>query len=338
MKKLSIVDIAKQLNTSVTTVSFVINGKAEEMRISEPVVKKVMQLVKESGYKPNQLAQSFRTGKTKTIGLMLENIADPFFAQIAKHIEDAAYEKGYKIIHVSTDNNTDKAKELIKVFRQRKVDGFIITPPIGIEDDLLLLLKDNYPFILFDRYFSMLKTNYVGIDNFQSSLNAVEHLIQNGYKRTAMITIISEQTQMMERRRGYEKAMDKHGLLPSILEIPLHTKHEDIVSQLLRFFEANPKVDAIFVGTNYLAIRALEALKIKKIRIPDDVAVIAYDDHDLFRLYTPSITAVAQPVEAMSKQLVIKILQQIDGNEKDLGDQIIIPANLIVRESSIRNT
>jgi LacI family transcriptional regulator len=336
MKKKSIVDIARHLNTSVTTVSFVINGKAKEMRISKSLEKKISDYVKESGYKPNELAQSFRTGKTKTIGLMLENIADPFFAQIAKHIEDNAYGVGYKIIYCSTDNNTEKAKELIKIFRQRKVDGFIITPPVGIEEDIKSLLKDSYPVILFDRFFENIEANFVGIDNFENSYDATKHLIDNGYKNIALITIVSPQTQMIDRTKGYQKAMAESHIKDCLLEIPFHTSHEDIIEQITLFLKERRDINGVFIATNYLAIRALEAIKNLKLKIPQDIAIIAYDDHDLFRLYTPSITAVAQPVETMSKKLVDILLDQL--HKKGAGStpvKTIVPANLIVRESSV---
>ena len=142
-KVFSIIDIAKQLNISQTTVSFVVNGKAKEKRISNELSEKVLKFVAKVGYKPNLLARSLRTGKTNMIGLMVENIANPFFANLARLIEDNAYKKGYKILYCSTDNNSTKAWDLIQLFRDRHVDGYIIAPTEAIEEDIKSLANEG---------------------------------------------------------------------------------------------------------------------------------------------------------------------------------------------------
>src|SRR5215210_9582258 len=127
-KKISIHDIARHCNVSSTTVSFVLNNKAGENKIRKEVVDKILDYVKEVNYTPNHVAKSLRTGKTRIIGMLVEGISDPFFAAIAKGIEQRAYKLGYKIFFASTDNDTSKAKDLIKVFRERQVDAYIIAP------------------------------------------------------------------------------------------------------------------------------------------------------------------------------------------------------------------
>ena len=149
----SIKDIASALNVSVTTVSFIINGKAKEKRISEKVTKKVLAYIDEINYKPNQLAQSLRTGQSKIIVFMVEDISNYFFARLARIIEDIAYEKGYKVLFCSNDNEDKKSEELIALFKDRQVDGYIIIPSSGIKGTIKNLLDENIPLILFDRYF-----------------------------------------------------------------------------------------------------------------------------------------------------------------------------------------
>ncbi|RZL17777.1 MAG: LacI family transcriptional regulator, partial [Pedobacter sp.] len=183
MKTLSIKDIAVKAGVSITTVSFIINGKAKEKSISEAVIKKVEEIIKESGYKPNQIARSLRTGNSNIIGLIIEDISNSFFSRIARLIEDKAYKKGYKIIYSSTENNVEKAKELINMFKSRKVDGYIISPTKGIEDDIKVLLADNKPVILFDRNLSELETHYVGADHFKASYQSIESFIKKGKKQ-----------------------------------------------------------------------------------------------------------------------------------------------------------
>jgi len=336
-KKLSITDIARQLEISITTVSFILNGKAEEKRISKDVTEKVLNLVAELNYKPNQLAQSLRTGKTHIIGLIVEDIAGSFFANVARLIEENAYKNGYRIIYCSTENKTNKAKELINMFRDRHVDGYIINPSEGIEDDIASLLQEGLPVVLFDRYLPKLPTNYVVIDNYSGTFNAANHLLQQGFSNIAFLTIDSEQTQMEERYNGYERAMKMHNKQKFVKQIGYYDERESVVQQIIDFIKENPAVDAIIFATNYLSIYGLEALKQLKLNIPNDIGVVSFDDHEFFKLYSPTITAIAQPVEEISRQ-VIKILINnltFSGN-KWMEQTVVLPSDLIVRESSIK--
>jgi LacI family transcriptional regulator len=198
-KKTSIVDIANALNISKTTVSFILNGRDKEKRISQELVVRVLKYVKEVGYRPNSLAKSLRTGKSKIIGLMVEDISNPFFANIARLIEDRAYEKGYRIIYCSTDNDTRKTQDLITMFRDRHVDGYIMAPPRNIEEDVTDLINGGFPVVMFDRYLPDIDTDYVVIDNQFSTYNATRHLIEQGYKNIAYISFSSKQIQVEDQ-------------------------------------------------------------------------------------------------------------------------------------------
>jgi LacI family transcriptional regulator len=219
MKKKSISDIAKELEISVTTVSFIINGKAEEKRISQKLTQRVLKYIEEVGYRPNPLAQSLRTGKTNTIGLMVENIANPFFGKIARKIEEEAYKNGYRILYCSTDNDTEKTKDLIQMFRERQVDGYIISPPKGIEEDIASLITRGIPVVAFDRKLENLGIDCVLIENYAGTYNATKHLIQN-YTNIGFITLDSEQTQMIDRLSGYLQAIEDNRLTSFVNKIP----------------------------------------------------------------------------------------------------------------------
>ena len=337
-KKLLISDIAKQLDVSITTVSFILNGKAEEKRISKGVVEKVTKLVEELDFKPNQLAKSLRTGKTHIIGLFVEDIANPFFANVARLIEENAYKRGYKIFYCSTENKPAKTKELIAMFRERYVDGYIITPSEGIEEEVNALLKSNLPVVLFDRYLPDLDVDYVVVDNLNGTFQATNHLFEEGYKQVAFVTIESGQTQMQERLNGYEKAIADQQKVNQILEVKFQDSREEVVARIIDFIRGT-QVDAIVFGTNYLGLYGLEAIRKLKISIPDQIGVVSFDDHDLFRLYTPAITAIAQPIEEISKQVMDILLAQLTSKNfyhaKELHS-VKIPAKLIIRESSSR--
>lgn len=334
-RRIAISDIAKQLNVSVTTVSFILNGKAAEKRISKNLTKKVQKFASDIGYVPNQLAKSLRTGKTNIIALIVEDISNPFFASIARLIEENADKKGYKIIYCSSESNTLKTRELIKVFRERQVDGYIITPVPGIEEDLKALLNEQFPVILFDRFLPELKTDYVVVDNMVSTCNAITHLLAQGFRNIGFVTLSSEQTQMAGRLEGYKKAMRESGRKPFVKKVDFQDDHEKIVQQIADFLGSKKELDAVFFATNYLGISGLEAIRRLQLSIPSNLGVISFDDHDLFRLYTPTITVVAQPVEEMSRNIINLLLHQLD--EKGDGTEsagIVLPGTLIVREST----
>ncbi|HYF68255.1 MAG TPA: substrate-binding domain-containing protein [Ohtaekwangia sp.] len=338
-KKVVISDIAKKLGVSITTVSFILNGKAKEKRISESVTKEVTMLIEELGYKPDALAKSLRTGKTNVIGLIVEDISNPFFSGTARLIEENAYKHGYRILYCSTENKVDKTKELIRMFRERKVDGYIITPAEGVEEDVAILLKNNLPVVLFDRYFPGLETNYVVIDNYNAVYDATIHLYDQGFSNIGFVTIESIQTQMQERLNGYMKAQEKFRKEPLVEEVSFSDDYSEMVRAIAQFIERNPQMDAIMFGTNYLGVRGLAALKALNINIAEKMGVVSFDDHEIFGLYSPSITAIAQPIEEISRQLIKILLEQLDSSTPSgitSLSKLNLKADLIVRDSTRR--
>jgi len=331
-KALSIKDIALEAGVSITTVSFILNGKAKEKAISEVVTKKVEKIIKDLGYKPNQLARSLRTGNSNIIGLIVEDISNPFFATIAKMIEYKAYKKGYKIIYSSTENEVDKAKDLINMFKSRKVDAYIISPIKGIEDDIKALMNDHKTVVLFDRDLDGVNIDYVGVDHFKASADAILSLINNGKKNIALVTIDLDVKQITDRQAGYQQVLEEHQLFNEklVLKIPFNQNEAETEQQIKQLFAAN-KVDAVLFATNYLAISGLMALREAAIKIDKDFEVIAYDDHIVFKLLTPQISAVEQPLEEIADKIIDLVLSRLSTKEKKMPQQVIFPAKLILR-------
>ncbi|GAA3959021.1 LacI family DNA-binding transcriptional regulator [Mucilaginibacter dorajii] len=336
-KKLSIVDIANELNVSKTTISFILNGRAQEKRISNELVERVMKYVAEVGYKPNSLAKSLRTGKSNTIGLMVEDISNPFFASIARLIEDRAYKNGYKIIYCSTDNDTSKTQDLIGMFRDRHVDGYIMAPPEGIEEDIESLIKDGMPVVLFDRHLPGVKTDFIEIDNLFSTYNATKHLIEQGFKNIAFVTFASHQTQMVDRVKGYEDAVKSDGLKSTVKEIVFNQDEEQIMVPLRDFFKENPNIDAILFGTNHIGTCGLKVMNELGKKAPTDIAVISFDDYDVFKLHSPPVTAIAQPVEAIADNVITVLLEKLNDRSSSAKPQsIVLKTDLRIRNSSLK--
>ena len=338
MKKLSIADIAKALNISKTTVSFILNKRAAEKRISPQLVEKVEAFIKEVGYKPNPIAKSLRTGKTNIIGLMVENIADPFFAAIARHVENKAYQNGYKILYCSTDNNTEKTKELLEMFRERNVDGCIIAPPVGVEKEISYLLDSGMPVVFFDRHLEGIQTDQVEVNNYESIYDATRLLIREGYQQIGFITFHSPQTQMQGRLEGYRAAIRQAGLKEYILEIQFHPDETRIIQPIVAFIQQHKMMDAVLFSAIQAGTNGLKAFQQLGTNVPEDLAVIAFDDCDLFELYHPSITAIHQPIDQIAAATIDLLLQRINKTSPEGAYQkISIPTGFTLRNSSKRS-
>ena len=336
-KRISIHDIAKQLNISATTVSFVLNGKAAEKRISPAQENKILAYVKEVGYQPNMVAKSLRTGKSKIIGMLVEDISDPFFSSIARIIEINIYKFGYKIFFSSTENETERAKALINIFKERQVDAYIIAPTPGLEAEIQGLLNDHSPVVLFDRFFPELQTHNIIVNNFDGAYQAVHHFIENGFKNIGLVTLVSDQTQMTDRLHGYKKAMEENGLKTFIIKIPYNLNETTIKQHIEKFIAGNREMDAILFATNYLAVAGIKAISELKLKIPANLAVIGFDDNTHFALFSPSITAIAQPVQEISEQVINKLMKLLEpSNTKTEPETNVLPVTLVVRESSVK--
>ncbi|MBF4465018.1 LacI family DNA-binding transcriptional regulator [Flavobacterium sp. LC2016-12] len=336
-KPVSIRNIADELKISVTTVSFVLNGKAKEKHISKELTKKVLDYAKLINYRPNQIAQSLRTGKSKILVFMMEDISNNFFSKLARIFEDIAYDKGYKVIFCSNENDDEKSNELITLFNFRQVDGFIIVPSPGIKDTIENLINDNIPVILLDRFFEGLDCNSVVIDNEQASFDATLHLIQNKFKNIGFITTASDQTQMLGRLSGYDKAVSQNNLKSITLQIPYSEINKGKSKEYIKeFLDQNPDLDAVFFATNYLAQSGLEVFKVKNPKLINEIGIIAFDDNDMFKIYDPAITSVYQPLNEISTALMDVMLPLL--KKKDVAEithQIVLKTELIVRESSL---
>jgi LacI family transcriptional regulator len=334
LKPFSIKDIAKKANASITTVSFVINGKAKEKGISDALIKTVEQVVKDYGYKPNEIAQSLRTGQSKIIGLIVEDISNPFFSSIARFIEDMAYLKGYKIIYSSTDNNLDKAKELITTYKLRKVDAYIIAPPpSGIENTIQSLIDERKPVVLFDRNLPSLNLNFVGVNHFDGTYEATKALVGQGKSNIAFVTVDLDVKQIDDRLEGYRQALTGLNIPYNnnlILKVPFNQDQALTILQIKNLF-TNQQINGVLFATNYLAISGLKALKEIKGPINKEISVIAYDDHEAFELHTPCVSTIKQPLKEIAQAAIQSILDQLSAKDAVPNQQIIFSTQLIIR-------
>jgi LacI family transcriptional regulator len=335
MPNILLKDIALEAGVSVTTVSFVLNGKAKEKRISADIIQKVEQLIEVRNFKPNAFAKGLRTGKTTTIALIVEDIGNFFFGNVAKTIELVAYKKGYKVLFASTDNDDNKANELLAIMKNQRVDGLIIIPTAGMKQSIVQLMQKKIPFVLFDRYFPDIDTNYVVLDNYQGAYDLTQNIIEKGYRKIGFVTIQSNMTQMVERKAGYQKCLLDNGIPfdeMRMIEFFFSAEAQIDMADLTRFFKS-ADLDAVFFATNYLGICGLECMQNLDIAIPENMGVASFDDHDLFRLYSPSISVVAQPVEDLANKAIDLLLLLLSAPQTEEKRQIRVPAQLLIRKS-----
>ncbi len=338
MKKVSLKEIAGLAGVSASTVSLILNGKAREMRISSALEKKVTSLARKSGYHPNQLAISLRTGKSQILGLIVESISGHFFAALAKVIEDEAERHGYRVLYCSTENDPVKGAELLRMLTQRKVDGFLITPTKGMEQEVAKLFEEKQPMVLIDSYFPGLKVPSVMVDNYEGVTKGMNYLLAKGYSKIAFVTIDIPLEQLGLRQKAYSDALRKKHITVSkkrILQVPFSNTQEQTIKAIASFMKAQPDLDAVFFATNYLGIAGLESIGLLNLSIPSDIAIVSFDDEDIFRLFPPGISAIRQPIEAIAKTAMELLMKQIN-NKKSIQHHppVQITADFIQRGSA----
>jgi len=338
MKRISIKDIAKIAGVAPSTVSSVLNNKAKEARISSILAEKITAISKKLGYQPNSTAVSLRTGKTQIIGLIVEDISNPFFAILAKELEDAIVKHKYRILYCSTENDDTNGADLVRMLFHRQVDGFIIAPTAGMKNSLIELSQANKPLVLVDRYFPDLKIPSVLVDNMLGIKRSMDLLWAKGYRHIGFITTDSKQIHMQQREDAFRGSLKKSKVPVNekfILRVPFHTSHEEKVRTIMSYLKNQRGLDALIFSTNYLGIAGLEAIKLSGLSIPGNIAVICFDDLDIFRLYTPGISTISQPIGKIAKTAIQLLFNQIN-NESDIRAQqspCFLAPDLIARGS-----
>lgn len=340
-KKTSLRDIANRVGVSTALVSYVMNGKEKEGRVRKETVEKVLQAAKDLNYQPNLIAKSLKSGQSKTIGLIVADISNPFFSSIARQIEDAARKRGYVVIFGSSDESAEKSEHLVNVFLNRQVDGFIIAPAAGTQSQIKAIQRTGKPVILIDRYFPELPTDCVRVNNLEASKQAVEHLITQGRRHIAMLSYKTDLAHMEQRKNGYRKALKQYGL-PVDPHLMLEASYQDLerevdtqLKDLLERKSADVEpVDGIFFATNSLAIAGLKVINQMKIKVPKEISIVSFDQSDVFDFYYAPLSYVAQSIESLALQAVELVIKRL--REKSPPREYIttvIEANLVVRGS-----
>ena len=321
---------------STALVSYVLNGKDKEKRVGKDKAAQIQQIAKDLNYQPNHLAKSLRSGKSYTIGLVIADISNPFFANIARVVENQARHHGYTVIYGSSDEDAAKSLDLINVLINRRVDGFIIVSAENSEKQIYELMEQNILFVLLDRYFPEIKTDFVSTNNYKAAYDAGEHLIEMGYKNIGLIAYKSEMFHMRERIRGYSDAMKAHKLALKkkwLQEVKFNNAKTEVEEAIDNMLAAGTPVEAIIFSTYSLAVNGLKYINRLGIKVPNDLAIVSFGQAEVFDLYSCPITYVMQDMENLGKAAVDILVKKME-NPKEKTQEVLMEAKLITRESS----
>ncbi|MDD6210357.1 MAG: LacI family DNA-binding transcriptional regulator [Bacteroidales bacterium] len=328
MKKVSLKDIAREAGVSVTLVSFVLSGKEKEQRVGKEAAARVRRIAREMNYQPNTLARSLRNGRTHTIGLIVADISNPFFAQLARAIEDKANKLGYSVIFANSNEDEQQFSNIIATLRSKSVDGFIIVPIENSLGTVRQMMEENENLVLLDRYLPELDTSYVVVDNYEAAKKATNLLIERGCTAPLMVTYKSGLIHMRQRKQGFLDAVSAAGLSRNVevREILFSGIGEDIDRTLCK--ETLAKHDGIFFATNTLSYNGLK--KIFDDHVPDrsEIPIVSFDHNDAFDFMTPFIPYVRQPIETMGSEAVSILIGTIEG-QTDRTVRKILPGELV---------
>jgi LacI family transcriptional regulator len=330
----NIKDLADKLGVSVTTVSRVLNGKSQKFRISQQTSQKVLEAARKYHYSPNRIARGLKLEKTETIGLIIPDIANPYFGSIAKTIEVEAHKNGYSIILCDSLDDEVTEAELLQLLAGRKVDGIIIAPTGKSSTHVKEISQQGIPVMVIDRYFSDTELPFVTTDNQLGALLATEHFIEMGHRKIACIQGINGISANSERVTGFRDALQKH-------EIPLNESlilgndfgEENGYIQTKKLLDLPGRPTAIFALSNLISIGALRALKEAGLIVPDDISIVSFDEQPYSAFLACPMTTVEQPREEIGKLAFQYLLNRInDGNAGNIESTMLKP-RLIIRES-----
>lgn len=327
-------DIAARANTSVSTVSRVLNGKDE--RISEETRQLVLEAAKELKYRPNPLARGLRLKKTNSIGLVVPDISNPFFAHVTRSIQALAHRHGYTLVVCNTDEDLETEREHIDLLRRQRVDGMIVMP-IGLEfGHLEKLQRSGMPLVLLDRYDDALNAHAVVLNNHRGGYLATELLIDHGHRRIGISQGLDGTSTNAERVRGYQDALRDHGIPADerlVVGFDYREQSGYESTKALLCLEGRPT--AIFATSDLIALGVIRALLEEGLQIPRDVSIVSFDDVDFAPVLVAPLTTVAQPREDMGEAAVQLLVEQIEagaGADKK-ARQVVFQPRLIERGS-----
>jgi len=331
----TIKDVAKRAGVAISTVSAVINRSAP---VSEDTIARVEAAVAAIGYTPHGAAQSLRSGRSRLIGLVVPNIANPHFAAVAREVENACLAAGYTSVVYSTGQDAERESQVLKMMRVQRVAGLIVIPTRSdAAHGAALVDQIHVPTVLLDMYVEGLPYDVIKTDNVEAGRVATEHLLSLGHRRIGIIVGIPGLATSDDRHAGYRKAFEMRGLIPDpALALPgdfdQQTAH-DMGAKLLGLAH---RPTAIVTISNMMTVGLLFAIRERGMKVPDDLSVVGIDDLDFAELLDPKPTAVTTPILRMARRSIHKLLAQLGGTASFDGGWEVYQPELVVRQSTAK--
>lgn len=333
-KPSNIKELADLLDLSVTTVSRVLNGKDKDYRISEKTRDRVLQAAANYKFVPNKLARSLKLDKTETIGLIIPDISNPFFADIAKSIEKTARKKGYSIILCDSSDTIENEEQILLLLQAQKVDGIIVAPVGTHAEHLIKVYQANMPVVVIDRFFPGSNLPFVTSDNFSGAYDAVNYLITQGHHRIACIQGIHASQPNIERVEGYARALKDNSISFDMkLLVGESFSKENGYLHAKELFKLPQPPDAIFALSNLISLGVLEAATQENKTIPGDFSLISFDEQPYSAHLATPMTTIDQQKNEIGYRAVEYLIACIEKQPIENPLQLRLPTQLIIRQS-----
>ena len=328
--------LSQKLGFSVTTISRVLNGKAEKYRISKKTADKIKQAAEDLNFTPNSLARGLRLKNTHTLGLVIPDISNPFFASIARSVEREARKCGYSVILCDTEENTNLEVDSVQLLRGRNVEGLIVAPVGQISEHLESVYKSGLPIVTIDRYFPEKDLPFVTSDNYKGAYEAVLYLIENGHRKIACIRGLEKTSPNNDRLRGYKKALSDNDI-PMIESLIVGNSfgEQNGYTEAKLLLKGLVKPTAIFAFSNLISLGTLRAIEEENLSVPENISIVTFDDHPYFDYLSTPMSTMAQQHNEIGQIATKIILNQIKSKSTYGTDGVLIPTKLI-RRASVR--
>lgn len=290
-------------------------------------------MAKEMNYQPNILARGLVQKKTNIVGIITPDIVNPFFSKLAKGAEDIANRHGYNMLLCNTDGDPQKELAYMNVLKARWIDGVILVAPRMIEKQILSFVKQGISLVIADRPIEDLPVNQIWVDNVRGAYEATTHLIDLGHQKIGIITGPDNVENNFNRVKGYRLALKAHGIdfNPSCL-IRGDFKFESGYKAMKKFLKMEDRPSAVFATNDLMALGALEKAKSSGLRVPEDLALVGFDDIMFSAFINPALTTVMQPIYELGEGAMKMLLQAL--NKEDQKDGVrVLTTKLIIRES-----
>jgi LacI family transcriptional regulator len=330
-------DVARLAEVSQATVSYVLTNSTA-VNLPAETRQRILDVARDLGYVPNSAARTLRTRKTLTVGSIIPDITNPFYPWFERGIQDVSDRQGYELIVYNTDGNTEKERKALQSARQGRVDGLIMTPFHVIPSDFEPLVQSGVAAVVLGRVdldWSSVEIDSLSIDNVAAGRVAVDYLLELGHTRIAMIAGVAGTPPRENRVKGYRQALAAHNVpiedqLIRAGEFTEQGGYEG-TKELLRL---DPRPTAIFAANDLMAIGAYQALREANVSVPDEMAVVGFDDISAASLVHPALTTIAQHPYQLGKQAAELLFDRLSGQTTGPGCLLEMPFELIVRESA----